>query len=560
MRETQTQHAPLIRQPVEVESPVSRLPVVVAIVVTWNRREMVARVLEALGPQRRRCAELHVVVIDNASTDGTADYLHERFRADRAVTNDTERALEPVFETATERESRKNALGVASLTIVRNSHNLGGCGGFNTGFLFVEHHFGAPGEPAAPDFVWLLDDDIDLPGGALSHLVAAAKGDPEIGLVGSRTVDLGDRRTTIESTIFYDSATGRMGPDPADEHPLAKGHAQWLDETTDSTGRRVYSGVREVDVVSACSLLARWSGVGAVGYWDDRFFIYCDDADWCLRFKATGQRVVCALDAVVYHTPWIHKLTPERNYYVNRNLPWMIRRTGQRRAVRRATLRWYVGLMREARSAILNRRLREADLILRALEDSIRGRGGKLGVGPRDERDVVDALVNATAKNRHVLLLCPTHDSILTAERFRSEVQCALRRRRLTREAPSWTVVAGEGTIVPAHAGESPTRGANRSEVVEYRRERMDKLRAQWRWLRSPPGACVVFDRANDFPLLRGSPTLHVGRDSILRCTVERDGLRVKAGFALRWLWTGVRALVHGMLVRPELSVPGRQR
>ena len=58
--------------------------------------------------------------------------------------------------------------------------------------------------------------------------------------------------------------------------------------------------------------------------WDYRYFIYCDDADWCLRFARAGFKVVCNLDAVVYHTPWFQKLTPARLYYSQRNIVWVI--------------------------------------------------------------------------------------------------------------------------------------------------------------------------------------------------------------------------------------------
>jgi len=311
---------------------------VVAVVVTWNRKDMVSGVLKALVAQTRACSALHVVVVDNASTDGTTEHIARAFGPERLVDNETRRALEPNFRDRLSIGQQINTPGFASLTVVRNAHNLGGCGGFNTGFMFVRDRFK---EENAPDFVWLLDDDIDLPAEALSRLLSAAAMDPEISLVGSRTVDLGDRRTTIESTIYFDPKTGLMGPEPAASNPLAEDYRQWREVSRDEQGRPVYSGIRDVDIVSACSLLARWSDVLEVGFWDERFFIYCDDADWCLRFRSRGKRVVCSMDAIVFHTPWTHKLTPQRGYYLNRNMGWMIekniRRPGLRRPPRRCS-------------------------------------------------------------------------------------------------------------------------------------------------------------------------------------------------------------------------------
>ncbi len=47
--------------------------------VTWNRKDMIARVLEDLSKQTFPVDHFDVVVCDNASTDGTLEYLRERF-------------------------------------------------------------------------------------------------------------------------------------------------------------------------------------------------------------------------------------------------------------------------------------------------------------------------------------------------------------------------------------------------------------------------------------------------------------------------------------------------
>lgn len=40
-------------------------------------------------------------------------------------------------------------------------------------------------------------------------------------------------------------------------------------------------------------MLAHWSGVKKVGFWDYRYFIYCDDADWCLHSRRRGTGWCC---------------------------------------------------------------------------------------------------------------------------------------------------------------------------------------------------------------------------------------------------------------------------
>ena len=89
---------------------------VVAVVVTWNRRDLLEESLAALAAQT--LAPAAVVVVDNASTDGTTDLLRERY---------------------------------AHLEVVHLTANTGGAGGFAAGIERALTY--------GPDLVWLLDDD-----------------------------------------------------------------------------------------------------------------------------------------------------------------------------------------------------------------------------------------------------------------------------------------------------------------------------------------------------------------------------------------------------------------
>jgi GT2 family glycosyltransferase len=105
---------------------------VVAVVVTWNRRELLEECLAALQGQTHPPAR--IVVVDNASTDDTADHLAGR--------------------------SDDPALDVVTLT-----RNTGGAGGFAAGIERSLTH--------EPDLVWLLDDDTVPTETAAERLVTA---------------------------------------------------------------------------------------------------------------------------------------------------------------------------------------------------------------------------------------------------------------------------------------------------------------------------------------------------------------------------------------------------
>ncbi len=90
-------------------------PRVVAVVVTWNRRDLLEESLEAVRGQTHRPAA--IVVVDNASTDATEEFL----------------------------------AGQDGLDVVRLEQNTGGAGGFAVGIEKALTH--------EPDLLWLLDDD-----------------------------------------------------------------------------------------------------------------------------------------------------------------------------------------------------------------------------------------------------------------------------------------------------------------------------------------------------------------------------------------------------------------
>jgi len=126
-------------------SPSPLPPRVVAVVVAYNRAELLAEVLDALGAQRAALAK--VVVVDNASTDASADVA---------------RAAGDLVD------------------LVTLPRNTGGAGGFAAGMAvaLADHE---------PDWLWLMDDDTVPTEGALAELLNAVDGTEHV-VAGSRVV------------------------------------------------------------------------------------------------------------------------------------------------------------------------------------------------------------------------------------------------------------------------------------------------------------------------------------------------------------------------------------
>jgi len=498
--------------------------------VTWNRSKEVRRAIESvLAQEGIDLNAIHLVVVDNASTDGTTDALATWLEPERFVRNQTSRAEEPAFDTTT--TANRNTAGLASVTLVRNSDNLGGTGGFNTGFLAIERVL----SPNAPiDFLWLLDDDAIADTTALASLLRTAANNPTAGLIGSRAVDIADRATTYETTIYYDPHQGRMAETPHTGHRLHDAHAHWVDSVGNTRGDHDFTGVREVDIASACSMLARWSVVQNVGYWDSRYFIYCDDADWCLRVGRSGHSVLCDLDAVVYHTPWFQKLTPTRLYYAERNAIWTMRKGLSGHTLRTSTMRWMRSVLRASLAASMRRRLFHAEILRRTALDAATNTTGRLTQAEPPHESIVDALerLKLDRPDARLAFLCTTPDQIELAR----TIKTALRDHLNTRCPISITIARND-------VGDSD---------VAYAPSTKSRIYRQLPLLTNPPDACVVLNNTNDFPLLRCPVTLHVDHRDPDLCQVEHDSLARRLVFFFRWNTTAMRATWYVLRNKPQ--------
>jgi hypothetical protein len=521
----------------------TRPPTVLAVVVTWNRRDMVAGAVRALANQRFPLDHLHVVVVDNASTDSTLVKLANHFAPERIVDNQAAVAHEPRFISPPPVQ-RRNTPGFASLTLIRNADNFGGCGGFNTGFQWAAR---AVAEGLDLDFIWLVDDDAEVPEGALAQLTGAAQADPAIGIVGSRTVDVRDHQTTIESTIYFDFRRGRFADEPTPDHRLRAAHEAWVATTGGTKGKRQFKGIRDVDVVSACSLLARWSAVEKVGFWDNRYFIYCDDADWCLRFGRAGYRVVCNLDAVVYHTPWNLKLTPARLYYAQRNLVWTMRKLMPAGRLRYATFRWHLAILRQSARAAFLRRPFHARVLLRTDHDIRRNVGGKLDIPTPRTMPEIEALrrAGAAGPGATVLAVCPNKRALARTKRLRQELADAIGNGAM----PTWIELV-RADVPGAHA--------ETTDRIVYSRRLRSKIKSQLRLLRIRPDALLIFDNACDIPIPRGRTSIHLDRDSRDLARLEPDPPVARLTHAARCLCAMIPATVHALTARPDESGPSK--
>lgn len=277
---------------------------ILIIIVTWNNKNYVINLLNSLSAINFPRSQLDILVIDNASTDGTTD------------------ALEAQFD---------------DIQIIRNTENLGGTGGFNTGlaWAFEQADF-------SYDYLWLLDNDVVVHQNALTELAALLDENPDIAVAGSTMMQLDYPWRINEMGAFIDRGRGSL----LFNHHLkkvpgwqGKSLEELLVADADLSQQITYcQSSMDVDYVAAASLLIRAPVAKQAGLWMD-FFIHFDDVEWCLRIAKQGHRIAVSAKSLIWHVSAIAKVPTWILYYDNRNVLYLLEKHSDKIAVKN-TIRW----------------------------------------------------------------------------------------------------------------------------------------------------------------------------------------------------------------------------
>lgn len=524
---------------------------IAVVIPTWNRRAVAMQAIDGVLAQDAANIALHLIVVDNASTDDTFAQLKKRFPSSDTVSNQHLSGRHIRLLVSRSQTPQQSTGNLASITLVRNTANLGGSGGFNTG-MAVARDVVCKG--SAPFALWLLDDDACPPPDALRHLISALDSDPTIGLAGSRSVDPRDGQTTLETTVYFHPTTGHLGNNPEPTDPRRATHDAWVKSVGDCVSNHTYSGIVDTDVCAACSVLARWPAFLHVGLWDHRFFIYEDDVDFSLRFAAAGYRVVCALDARVMHLTWHQKLTPtliaQRLFYVQRNRTWLLSRHPDARA--RATVPdWMTTTLHHGIIATLHRRGVHGDMLLNAAESVLDNTGGKLSPWPGSTVALSDALTDSGFKAPHcrVAVVCDRPGFTQASAALRERVVA----HRGHENGLQWIECVASDLREPL-----PAAGIER---LTYSRSLRSRVLRQWPFILNAPDIVVIFDQAGDFPILRGSTTLHCASTDLSTGWVEHHSFKDRVHAMQRW-WSlrcripsYLRSVAPGKALEPTVTV-----
>ena len=217
-------------------------PRVAIVVLTWNGKDLTLACLESLVSLDYEAAT--VIVVDNGSTDGTAAAV-------------------------------KNAYA-GRVVLIENPRNLGFSRGNNVGIRR------ALAEGA--DLVLLLNNDTTVDPALVRRLADVIRSSDDIGIVGPK--------------IYYASPSDRIWF-AGGEVLLSRGISRHIGIRQKDTGQ--YDSIRDVDYITGCALMARREVFETIGYLDPVFPAYYEDADFCMRAKRAGFRIVYVPEGRVWH-------------------------------------------------------------------------------------------------------------------------------------------------------------------------------------------------------------------------------------------------------------------
>jgi GT2 family glycosyltransferase len=206
------------------------------IVLAWNGMEYLEGCLDAVLAQDY--PDFEVIVVDNGSTDGSADFVAARY---------------------------------PQVRLIRNERNLGFAGGNNVGL-----------RAADGDVLVLLNQDTEVQAGWLKSLVEPTASDANVGIVGAKA-------------LYPDGTLQHAGG-----HVDERGEGRHYGYQEQDHGQ--YDRGRDVDYVTGASLAITRRAYEVVGGLDEGFDpAYFEDVDWCYRVRNAGFRVLYEPRAVFVH-------------------------------------------------------------------------------------------------------------------------------------------------------------------------------------------------------------------------------------------------------------------
>ncbi len=221
------------------------------ILVSYNTADYTKRAIESVYAQTHE-TDFHIIMVDNDSNDNSVALIRESF---------------------------------PDVKIIQSGANLGFAGGVNIG-----------AKAGNGDYVLLLNPDTVILDGAIDKLMHYAKTTPRAGIWGGVTLnnDLSLNPNNARARLSFQTLLfSALGLSKAFNNSCFFNH--------DNYGCWDRTSEREVDVVTGCFFLTPRSLWEELGGLDETFFMYAEEADYCIRAIQKGYQPRVTPDARIIH-------------------------------------------------------------------------------------------------------------------------------------------------------------------------------------------------------------------------------------------------------------------
>lgn len=225
------------------------------ILLSYNTRIYLSKALQSIEAQKQK--DWEVIVVDNASSDGSAEMVKKEF---------------------------------PWASVIKNRENLGFAAGNNVG---IKHTQG--------QYIMLMNSDAELRNNAsLTTLLDYCDAHHDVAVITPKVVmsdgslDQASHRgipTPWNALTYYAGLEKLFHALPILNRVTGGYHQLW----------KAINTIHEIDACTGAAMIIRASAIDEVGFLDEQFFMYGEDLDWCYRFKKAGWKVVFYPHVEVLH-------------------------------------------------------------------------------------------------------------------------------------------------------------------------------------------------------------------------------------------------------------------
>ncbi len=235
-------------------------PLVGIIVLNYNRANDTIECVVSL--QQCNYRDVFVVVVDNGSTDGSEEILRNH---------------------------------LSGIEVLQTGRNLGFAAGNNWAFEKIA--------AKNPKYVLLLNNDTIVDPGFLGKMISSMEQDEELAAAGSTVLQY--PKTNL---VWYGGGKFKFWRASSVSNFAGENRGELPTEVDDS-----------VTFITGCSLLLRVAVIERLGLFDERYFMYFEDAELSMRLITRGYKLLYVPESIVFHKVGLRKETPFTMYYGVRN-------------------------------------------------------------------------------------------------------------------------------------------------------------------------------------------------------------------------------------------------